>query len=80
MLKAVQLETLHDEPDAVAFYAYVDGEYDADEVRRALEDDEDERVQGGALSPGPTLPKGKEVPNALSRATGLRRFLAAYAE
>lgn len=75
-LIAVRLEPDHQTPEALSFYAYFQGGgYDLDQVNEALDDDEDERVEGGALSPSDELSDGaEEVPNAITRATGLRRF------
>lgn len=74
-LIAVRLEPDHQTPEALSFYAYFEGGgYDPDQVNEALEN-EDERLEGGALSPTEELSDGtEETPNAITRATGLRRF------
>lgn len=79
-LIVVQVETSHYDANAVAFYAYFEGgECDVEQVRKAFEDEDGDLVEGGGE---PFLEGGlqpEEVPNRLSRATGLRRFFVCQA-
>lgn len=79
-LIAVRLEPDHQNTNACSFYAYFEGgACDLDQVNEAFEN-EDDRLEGGALSPTEELSDGtEEVPNALTRATGLRRFFVCQA-
>lgn len=77
---AVRLEPDHQTPEALSFYAYFDGEFDGNQVNEAVENEEDARYEGGALSPSEEWSDGtEEVPNAITRATGLRRFFVCQA-
>lgn len=75
----VQLETLDDNPGAVGWYAYFDGEPDVDDLDRAFED----RGKVGPAALGwdeITYENARgEVPNPLSRHAGLRRWFVANA-
>lgn len=67
----VQLETCHANNDAVAWYAYYEGEPTVDELNLCFEDDT--RVASSGL--GWLGEEGaEEVPTPLSKAAGLRRY------
>lgn len=68
----VQLETCHANTDGVAWYAYFEGEPTEEELDTCFDNDDlVEKAPLGRLDEGD--PK-EEVPNPLSRATGLRRY------
>lgn len=79
-LVVIQVETSHHDPNAVAFYAYFEGgECDLKQVQAAFDDEDSELIEGGG---SPFLDDGlqaEEVPNRLSKATGLRRFFVCQA-
>lgn len=76
-LIAVRLEPDHQTPEAFSFYAYFqDGGFDFEQVNQVIEaDGDDDRLEGGAYGLSEELSvDAEEVPNAITRATGLRRF------
>jgi hypothetical protein len=74
-LVALVLEPDHAEPNGFAFYAYFKDDYDHEQVLEVLRDLDDPRLECGACSFSEEVSDGSdEVPNALTAATGLRRF------
>ena len=80
-LVSLKLETCHANSDGVAWYAYTHGVLtDTQELEALYEDDTAVfECDGGALGVDEWEKVPTEVPNALTRATGLRRWYVASA-
>ena len=81
-LVALQLETCHANTNGTAWYAYVEGEGTPSQAQslagEAYQGHDADRVENAPLS-AEFVADPEEVPNALSRHTGLRRYYVAAA-
>lgn len=75
----VQTETCDENRDAVAWYAYFDGEPDGDDLDRVFEDRGRVCECGLGWDELTYEDSREEVPNRLSEHTGLRRWYVAGA-
>jgi hypothetical protein len=75
-LVAVQLETCHANTDGSAWYGYFDGpvSLDDDDLGDALERELEEAVEKSDAPLGIEVGDWEEVPSALSKYAGLRRY------
>ena len=73
-LVAVQLETCHANTDGTAWYAYFTGEFPEDNFKILKEIEKAAKEDGAPLGVEIEEDSVEEVPNALSKHTGLRRY------